>query len=184
MPLDFAKYEDDDAYYVVNPADHDASLNSVDGQPTVLQEFRLATIDILLAVARRTDQYVIKVTPYVPPRTSVKGYVTFPRFLEGCDLGGLERRLGFRSAILAGGAYLYTVNTASLNRTNIAPRGNTDWSAGVSPRDLANVSEKRGGSVSHHRDYPPASEPIIQFAILTPVPCMGAPRFIAADGKI
>ena len=64
------------------------------------------------------------------------------------------------------------------------PRGNSDWSAGVTPRDLHNLSNKHGVSVEYDPNYPPASDPVIQFKILTAVPFVGAPRFIKSGETV
>ena len=180
MKLNIKKYDDDDAFYVVNEADYDLSLNSTKGDPAIIQALRRETIDILLRTARAPEENVVKVAMgSKPPANKVKGYATFLRFLEGSDLAELERRLGFKENVLqAGGAYVYKINPSLLNPGNIAPRGNTDWPGGVSPRDLYNVSQKHGVKVAYHRSYPPASSPIIQFVILEPVPVLDSPRFL------
>jgi hypothetical protein len=180
MGLSLAKYDDDDAYYVVNKADYEVRLNSVDGAPEIIQELRRETIEIILRQARTAGEQVVKVAMGSRPLSAtVKGYATFLRFLNGSDLADLEKKLGFKAGVLqSGGAYLYHVNPLSLNTRNIAPRGNTDWSAGVTPRDLHNLSQTHGVSVGYHRNYPPAVQPIFQFAILEPVPFLGQPRFI------
>jgi hypothetical protein len=181
MTLTFAQYDDDAAFYVVNKADYDAALNAVDDDaPDIMKELRRETIDVILRNARKIGEHVVKVSMGTrPPATKVKGYATFLRFIQGSTLANLEAKLGFRSGTLqTGGAYIYNVDPLALNASNIAPRGNSDWSAGVTPRDLFNVSQKSGTDVGYHRDYPAASQPIIQFAILEPIPIVGAPRFV------
>jgi hypothetical protein len=180
MRVDAAKYDDDDAYYAVNLADYDAQLNSTAGAPEIVKELRKSTVEILLAHAKKADQQVVKVAiGSKPPAPKVRGYATFLQFVVGSTLGELEQKLGFRTGVLqAHGAYIYHVNEHALNDRNIVPRGNTDWSAGVSPRDLHNLSRQSGVPVGYHRDYPAATIPIIQFCILEPVPYVGQPRFV------
>jgi hypothetical protein len=181
MILSIAQYDDDAAFYVVNKADYDAALNALDdGAPDIMKELRRDTIDIILRNARKAGEQVVKVSMATrPPATKVKGYATFLRFIQGSSLAQLEGKLGFRSgALQTGGAYVYHVDPLALNASNIAPRGNSDWSAGVSPRDLHNLAQKTGKDVGYHKSYPPAAQPIIQFAILDEVPFLGAPRFI------
>jgi hypothetical protein len=181
MTLSIAQYDDDAAFYVVNKADYDAALNALDdGAPDIMKELRRETIDIILRNARKAGEQVVKVSMGTrPPATKVKGYATFLRFIQGSSLVELEGKLGFRSgALQTGGAYIYHVDPLALNASNIAPRGNSDWSAGVTPRDLHNLSQKTAKDVGYHKNYPPAAQPIIQFAILEEVPFLGAPRFI------
>jgi hypothetical protein len=181
MTLTIAQYDDDAAFYVVNKADYDPSLNALDDDaPDIMKELRRETIDIILRNARKAGERVVKVSMGTrPPATKVKGYATFLRFIEGSSLAELEGKLGFKSgALQTGGAYVYQVDPLALNASNVAPRGNSDWSAGVTPRDLHNLSQKTGKDVGYHRNYPPAAQPIIQFAILEEVPFLGAPRFI------
>jgi hypothetical protein len=180
MKMKFEKYTDSDDYYGVNEADYDASLNSLAGAPPIMQELRQGTIDILLRQASNEGQSVVKVTSgLVAVRPQVKGYATFLSQVKGSNLAELEQKLGFKAGVLqVNGAYIYTVNPLALNPGNIAPRGNTDWSAGLSPRDLHNLSNVAGVTVGNHRDYPAATKPILQFTILEPVPYLGGPRFL------
>lgn len=181
MTLTIAQYDDDAAFYVVNRADYDAGLNALDdGAPDIMKELRRETIDIILRTARKAAEQVVKVSMGTrPPATKVKGYATFLRFIQGSSLAELEATLGFRSgALQTGGAYVYHIDPLALTADNVAPRGSSDWSAGVTPRDLHNLSQQSGKTVDYHRDYPPAARPIIQFAILEPVAVLGAPRFI------
>jgi len=167
--------------YVVNQADRrgNAHLNSVEDAPEVMQDIRRDTIETLLRVARRPDEQVVKVmSKYDGMQKTVSGYVTFLRFLKGSTCAGLERKLGYKAGALANGAYILNVDALALNADNIVPRGNSDWSAGVTPRDLDNLSKEHGVTVEYDPDYPPASEPIIQFRLLTDVPFIGVPRFI------
>ena len=187
MTLTVAKYDDDAAFYVVNEADYQPHLNALDaGAPDIMKELRRETIDIILRNARKTGEQVVKVAMGSrPPAPKVKGYATFLRFLQGSGLAELEERLGFKTgALQRSGAYVYHIDPLTLKAENVAPRGNTDWSAGVTPRDLHNLSLKAGKPVAYHRDYPPAKQPIIQFAILEPVPYLGAPRFIKAGDTV
>ena len=186
MSLGLARYDDDDAYYVVNHADRVAALNGVEDSPEIIKELRAATIGIILRRARTEGEQVVKVQlGSKPPTAAIMGYATFLRFIAGCDLAALEAKLGFRAGVLREcGARLYRVDPLALNASNLAPRGNTDWSAGVSPRDLHNVSVKADVPVEYHRDYPAASKPIIQFAILYPVPFLGSPRFLEPGDSV
>jgi hypothetical protein len=181
MTLTIAQYDDDAAFYVVNKADYDPALNALDyDAPDIMKELRRETIDIILRNARKAGEQVVKVSMGTKPAaTKVKGYATFLRFIKGSGLPDLEGRLGFKpGALQTGGAYVYHIDALALNASNIAPRGNSDWSAGVTPRDLHNLSQQTGKKVEYHRDYPPAAQPIIQFAILEPVPILGPPRFV------
>jgi len=180
MKLGIGKYDDDDSYYVVNKADHDVGLNSVAGGPKIIEELRQATNEIILRQARLPGQYVVKISVAInPPKPKVRGYTTFLHLIQGRSLPDLENTLGFRPGVLQqNGAYLYVIDSLALNQSNIAPRGNTDWSAGVSPRDLDNLSKAHGTEIKHHRDYPPAKNPIIQFVLLSEVPFLGAVRLI------
>jgi hypothetical protein len=181
MTLTIAQYDDDAAFYVVNKADYDPALNALDAEaPDIMKELRRDTIEIILRNARKAGEQLVKVSMAArPPATKVKGYATFLRFIQGSSLADLEGTLGFRAGTLQStGAYVYQVDPLALNAKNIAPRGNSDWSAGVTPRDLDNLSRQTGKQIEYHRDYPAATRPIIQFAILEPVPVLGAPRVI------
>lgn len=180
MILDIKRYDNDDAFYAINRADYERELNSVLDAPAALQEFRRATNEIILRQARRSDRSVVKVAAAsLPLRASVRGYATFLHLLNGCTMQMLEDRLGFRPGSLqTAGVYLYTVDSFALNESNIAPRGNTDWSAGITPRDLHNLSRQHGNEVGYHREYPAAKDPIIQFIILEEVPYVGTIRCI------
>ena len=159
-------------------------MNSVAGQPEALQNIRAATVEILLARARNAGDTVVKVTMNKPPCPAVKGYVTFLSQIAGSDLASLERKLGFRPGVLQQGAYVYSVDGSALHAGNIAPRGNSNWSAGVSPRDLDNLTKQVGAPVGYHKNYPPALDPVLQFTVLEPVPYVGAPRFVGATDRV
>jgi hypothetical protein len=180
VKLSIAKYDDDDAYYAVNNADYNAGLNSTRGDPDIIQELRRATNDIIIRQAKVPGQFAVKVSAGLnQPRAKVRGYATFLHFIQGSSLTELEQKLGFKSGVLQqNGAYIYLIDALSLHQNNIAPRGNTDWSAGLSPRDLATLSEHHGKQVAYHRDYPAATRPMIQFAILEEVPHVGI-RFVS-----
>lgn len=186
MHLKVEKYNDEDAYYAVNLADYDASLNSTNGFPEIMKELRQATLEIILRQARKPGQSAVKVAVGArPPTAKIKGYATFLRFIKGCTLSEMEQRLGFKSGVLQEhGAYIYKVDGFSLNTENIAPRGNTDWSAGITPRDLYNLSQESGKLVGNHRDYPSATKPIFQFQIIKDVPYVGEPRFIKPGSEV
>jgi hypothetical protein len=173
--------------YVVNRADSrgNTHLNSVADAPVIMQEIRRDTIESLLRVARRPGEQVVKVAArYDGVSATVSGYVTFLRFLDGSTCADLERKLGFKAGALAGGAHIFNVDTLALNTNNIVPRGHSDWSAGVTPRDLDNLTTKHGMAVGYDPDYPPALAPVIQFKILTAVPFVGKPRFIKGSETV
>lgn len=183
MSLAVAKYDDDEAYYAVNLADREAALNSTEGLPEITKELRQATKEILLRQARKAGQCAVKVAVGASPVVArVKGYATFFSYIEGCTLAELEHRLGFRPGVLQQhGAYIYHVDGLALNSENIAPRGYTDWAAGITPRDLYNLSKQSDVAVANHRNYPSSTKPIPQFVILKEVPYVGEPKFISAD---
>jgi hypothetical protein len=149
----------------------------------VMTELRRDTIDIILRTAHKPGEQVVKVvagdnavTATVPIK--VRGFVTFLRFLKGSGLAELETKLGFAKGALSMGAYIYNVDPFALNATNVVPEGYTDWSDGVTPRELHNLSQKHGVPVTYNPKYPASSAPIIQFRILEDVPYVGAPRFV------
>jgi hypothetical protein len=163
--------------------------DSLRGEPAGFQdamtELRRDTIESILRTARKPGEQVVKVAavadPNEPPLARVKGYATFLRFLKGSDIAELEVKLGLAKGKLAKhGAYIYKVDPLSLNFSNVVPEGYTDWSDGVTPRELHNLSQKHGVDVTYHPDYPASSSPIIQFRILDEVPYIGQPRFLKA----
>ena len=174
------KYDDDDALYAVNMADRDVNLNSTAGLPDIMKELRQDTNEILVRQAQKSGQSAVKIAVGgKPPTAKIRGYATFLSFIKGSDLPELEQKLGFKSGVLQlHGAYVYHVDGLALTTSNIAPRGNTDWSAGLSPRDLYVLSNAIGAPVGYHREYPPAAKPIPQFIILAEVPFIGPPRFV------
>jgi hypothetical protein len=186
VKLKFEKYKNEDAYYAINLADRNIFLNSVTEDIEIIQNLRRATNEIILRQAREAGQQVVKVgVGDRPPTAKVMGYATFLSFVRGSSLSELEQKLGFKTGVLQYfGAYIYQVDGLSLNTTNIAPRGNTDWSAGITPRDLFNLSKEGGVAVGNHKDYPAATMPIFQFAILEEVPVVGVPRFIKSSGMV
>lgn len=174
------KYEDEDSSYAVNKADYDAGLNSVANAPMALQEFRKATNEIILRQAALPGRFAVKISVALSqPKSKVRGYATFLHLIQGRSLSELENTLGFRAGVLQKyGAYLYVIDVLALNPGNIAPRGNTDWSAGITPRDLDNLSTAHGKEVKYHQNYPPAKNPVIQFVLLAEVPTLGSVRHI------
>lgn len=183
MSLSIAQYDDDAAYYVINNADDisQVDLNSVGNAPEIIKEMRRETIEIILRQAKAPGEKVVKIARVNdrPPLGMVRGYATLLRFLKGSNLIDLEKKLGFKNgALQSKGAYLYEVDPTSLNAATIVPRGNTDWSAGVTPRDLYNLSTRYGVNVGYNKNYPSAEQPIIQFLILRDVPLLGQPRLI------
>ena len=148
-----------------------------------MTELRRDTIEIILRTARKPGEQVAKVVAGDQPvRQTVGGYATFLRFLKGDGMAELENKLGFASGTLTRhGAYIYIVDPFSLNASNVVPEGYTDWSDGVTPRELHNLSQRSGVDVTYNPRYPAASAPIIQFRILDRVPYIGAPRFVKND---
>jgi hypothetical protein len=149
-----------------------------------MTELRRDTIESILRTARKPGEQVVKVAavadPKEPPLAKVKGYATFLRFLKGSGIAELEVKLGLAKGKLANGAYLYAVDPLSLNLSNVVPEGYTDWSDGVTPRELHNLSQKHGVTVTYDPRYPASASPIIQFRILDEVPYIGKPRFLKA----
>jgi hypothetical protein len=144
-----------------------------------MTELRRDTVEIILRNARKPGEYVVKVVDGSEPlRPKVRGFATFLRFLAGSGIAELERKLGLRSGALAHGAHIYTVNPLALNFSNVVPEGYTDWSDGVTPRELQNLSQKQATAVTYDPNYPASPEPIIQFRILDDVPYIGQPRFV------
>jgi len=182
MTAKAVKYDDDDAFYAANMADCDVGLNSTVGLPEIIKELRQATNEILIRQARKFGECAVKVTVgSKPPPAKVRGYATFLSLIKRSSLSELEMKLGFKSgALQSHGAYVFQVDGLALKTDNVAPRGNTDWSAGLTPRDLYTLSKMSGAAVGYHRDYPSATQPILQFVILAEVPFIGAPRFVMA----
>lgn len=181
------RYKNGLGYYAENPADENAELDKLHGYPDAILEFRRGTVELLLNHARRPEVSVAKVVSGAEPVFDrVYGYVTFLSCIEGADLAELEKRLGFRTGVLTSrGAHLYRVDPSALTSKNVAPRGNTDWSAGITPRDLDSLTKTVGETVEHHREFPAAEIPIIQFRIhWPPVPCLGAPRFLKDNDRV
>src|SRR5688572_30116278 len=145
----------------------------------VMSELRRETIDIILRNARKPGEQVVKVVEGDKPVASkVRGFATFLRFLKGSGMAELEAKLGFAKGALSTGAHIYNVDPLALNATNVVPEGYTDWSDGVTPRELHNLSQKRGVAVTYDPKYPASTDPIIQFRILDEVPYIGPPRFV------
>ena len=180
MKLRAKKNDDDDAYYVDNLADEEKLHNSLEGAPPVMQELRRATNEIIVNRARKEGDYVVKVAvANKSPKARIRGYATFYSCIKGSTLPELEEKLGFKKdALKEHGIHLYQIDGSAINTENIAPRGNTDWSGGASPRDLYNLSQELGKDVKYHKDYPKSTSPIIQFVILEEIPCLRKPRRI------
>ena len=158
---------------------------SLRGEPPGFQEamaeLRRDTIESILRTARKPGEQVVKVAAVVddkPPAGKIKGYATFERFLKGSAIAELEMKLGFAKGALANGAYIYAVDPLSLNLSNVVPEGYTDWSDGVTPRQLHTLSQKHGVKVTYDPRYPASPSPIIQFRIVEEVPYVGKPRFV------
>ena len=158
----------------------------LDGFRDAMTELRRDTVDIILRTARKPGEHVVKVIQGDDPvyATVKGGFVTFLRFIVGSTLPELEEKLGFAKGKLANGAHLYMVDPLSLDASNVVPEGYSDWSDGVTPRELHNLSAAAGAAVTYDPRYPASRTPIIQFRILDEVPYVGQPRFVKPGGKV
>ncbi len=136
--------------------------------PAVL-EFRILSIEAILRAVNKPFERVVKVLPRnfelgEKDHHEISGYVTMARFLQGATPQQFEKMLGFKERFLQNGVYILYVLPSDLSKTNISPRYYTSWSAGISPRDLENLSteNKKAG---YHPDYPAATDPVPQFVI-------------------
>lgn len=174
------QYDDDHGFYACNIADYFPEMEEIESMPEALADFRRATINLILEYSAKRRHQVVKVSAGSNPvRPKVRGYATFHSEIKGSDLATLEKQLGFKTgALQAHGAYVYSIAVEELSIRNVFPRGSTAWSAGITPRDLANLSAISGTEVNYLPDYPPASLPIQQFVITTEVGYTGTPRFI------
>lgn len=186
LHLGYRKYDDDEAYYVVNWADKSPYLNSIELLPDSLKELRSQNIELLLGLARKSGEQVVKFTTgHRQPETRIKGYATFLSSVRGCSLPDLEESLGFKPGVLvSAGAYCYRVDVSALNANNVVPRGTTAWPGGISPRELEEYSDKVGRNLETHRDYPASENPVIQFCILEKVGTIGVPRYLNYDDVV
>ena len=89
---------------------------------------------------------------------SVSGYFTLLKYLVNRTPQQMEGMLGLGPNMLSNGVDLLVI-VDQLAGDQFAPRYTTAWSAGASPRDLANYGAR------YHPDYPPASEPVYQWVI-------------------
>lgn len=162
-------YTDPDGpYYVVNtadPRDKDSAGDDLSDQPEATLELRAATISSILRTIQNPRNAVVKISMVGAARPKVRGYATFAHFLDGATLQQLETMLGYRSGVLQNGCNVYYLEPHDIKADNIGPRYLTSWSAGVSPRDLHNLSKQAGKPVGYHPNYPAASDPIFQFVI-------------------
>jgi hypothetical protein len=174
-------------YHPEKKVDKQTFADSLRGEPVgfeeAMTELRRDTIESILRTARKPGEKVVKVAavadPNAKPLAKVKGFATFLRFIKGSNITELKDKLGLAKDELSKyGAYIYTVDPFSLNLSNVVPEGYTDWSDGVTRRELHNLSQKHGVDVTYHPDYPASSSPIIQFRILEEVPYIGQPRFL------
>ena len=125
---------------IVNDGDRRGDdLNSMSAAE---QEFRKATVEILLNMFRRQGEFTCVKTR--ARRTSgaplgsywdVSGYVTILRDILGKSPRQLEGTLGFAPGGLSTGAEILFVSS-ELTAKQIGPRYMTSWSAGASPQDL------------------------------------------------
>lgn len=144
-----------------------------------MSELRRDTIETILRVARKPGEQVAKVIRGDKPvYATVRGFCTFMRFLKGSGIPELEKKLGFAKGALAHGAHIYVVDPLSLTLSNVVPEGYTDWSDGVTPRELHKLSIRKGEAVTYDPEYPASPSPIVQFRILDDVPYIGQPRFV------
>lgn len=172
--LEAKRYDDDDAYYVLNAADDPRGPGDrLDSVPAI-RDLQLASRQAILSGIRNGASPVTKVSVRLEMQHQVRGYVTLLRFIEGASLSELEQMLGFRNGALAGGCRLYRIDPLAIAADNIGPRYLSSWSAGVSPKDLDALSRSTGQAVEYHRDYPAASNPIPQFVLFRPVLIRGS----------
>jgi len=146
----------------------------------IIDETRAATVAVILNHARTKPDPIVKVSRDLIPRPTVKGYATFLSQIKGKTLAQLESSLGFAQGRLSLGAMVYFVDAFALDSSNIAPRGNTNWSAGVTPEELHKMRESNPHLTIRdaHPDYPRAETPIYQMVIYRHVSHDGRPRRI------
>lgn len=180
---------DKQTFNAVNHADDPAykQLNAIEAvAPPIMHELREATVKLLIARARKPGESVVKIRAVsLAVVSKVRGYVTFGSCLQGASLAEAEDRLGFKAGVLqAHGAHVYRVDPFALTLTNIAPRGTSAWSGGITPRDLHNLSQEAGKEVSYHPNYPSARASILQFFLIEEVRCLGQPVFVGPGGRL
>lgn len=155
--------------HVENPADRHGE--SADPH-TAIEEMRTASRDAILRACRNPANSVVKVRSLEPHKAEAGGYVTLGRYLVGATPAQLEAKLGLAPGAYGGGCRIYQLDGSAITADNIGARYMTSWSAGVSPRDLAVLSDRAGEDVGYHPDYPPASDPVPQFVLFRPVPTL------------
>jgi|GEM_PF-3508165 len=155
---------DDDSIYADRPNDN------LSGAPSATQELRQASIAAIVRGVRRPGATVVKITRIGTVQDTVQGYVTMGRYIEGATPRQCEKILGLRTGALADGCLVYTIDASRITADNIAPRAFTNWPDGISPRELENQSRQAGFQKQYHPNYPPATDSIPQFEILSPVP--------------
>ncbi|MEA2742936.1 MAG: hypothetical protein QOG73_1600 [Acetobacteraceae bacterium] len=141
------------------------------------REIRAETVNIILGLFKRGGDFTC--TKVRSRRENVKtadgfyeisGYVTMLQFVNHCTILEMEARNGMMAGLLRNGVDIFFVDQ-ELAADQIAPRYTTQWSAGVSPRDLLRVGAR------YHDSYPASTSPIFQAVIFRNRPARG--RLIA-----
>jgi hypothetical protein len=109
------------------------------------KEIRAETINLILGLFKRGGDFTC--TKVRSRRTNVttpegfydvSGYVTMLKFVNYCTIPELETRLGMAPGHLRNGVDIFFVDE-QLTPERIGARFTSQWSAGVSPRDLLRV---------------------------------------------
>jgi hypothetical protein len=142
------------------------------------KEIRAETINLILGLFKRGGDFTC--TKVRSRRTNVttpegfydvSGYVTMLKFVNYCTIPELETRLGMAPGHLRNGVDIFFVDE-QLTPERIGARFTSQWSAGVSPRDLLRVDAK------YHDSYPASSSPVFQAVIFSNSPTKG--RLVAS----
>ena len=166
-------------HFARNRADEFPEYDRYEDTPAI-DELRSAPVAVILNHARTRPDPIVKVSPDPIPRPMVRGYATFLSQIEGKSLSQLESSLGFAPGRLSLGAMLYFVDAFALDSSNLGPRGNTGWSAGITPQELHAMRQSNPHLTIRdaHPDYPRAGAPIYQMIIYRQVSHDGRPRRI------
>lgn len=93
------------------------------------------------------------------------------KFVNHRNVAELEVRSGIAPGLLRNGVDVFFIDQ-ELASDQIAPRYSTQWSAGVSPRDLFRTGAR------YHPSYPASASPLFQCVIFRNRPARG--RFVAS----
>lgn len=177
MAIGTMKLSRTEAGFVHNQADREG--DDLDSMAVAEQEIRAETVEILLRLFKRGGDFTC--TKVQPRRENIKtpqnakiadgfflvsGYISMLQFINHCTVPELEARNGMSPGMLRNGAFIFFVNQP-LDRKQFAPRYTTQWSAGVSPRDLDRVG------ANYHTSYPASKSPIFQASIFQNNPATG-----------